>query len=149
MVEGSTHALKVKALEHHEALHSTVPPGAKEVVFEERYEVDNTGQIVTRPMKITWEQNVKFTFRFFSEVYSMPNPLRTDADWWQALKRCDKVRDYLMHPRTAHDLNIKPEIIRDVMVAERGFGKALEALIDGLEEVRSRTSGGQEAESDL
>jgi hypothetical protein len=54
-----------------------------------------------------------------------------------------------MHPRTAHDLNIKPEIIRDVMVAERGFGKALEALIDGLEEVRSRTSGGQEAESDL
>jgi hypothetical protein len=143
LIEGTTHAVKVMTMNYHPLLSTKpLPPGALEVVFEERYDVDDKGRIVTRPMKITLESNLKFAFRFCAETLGVQNPLRTDAVWWQALKRCNRRRDYLMHPRTAEDLHLDFATIADAMAAEKGFGETLHVLLDEMERVRMRDDRG-------
>ena len=121
LVEGVTFALKLDALGEHLDHDQLGPSGAGELVFEERYDLNNRGQIIKRPLRITVEQSVKFAFRFYSETYGVSNPLDTNSDWWHALKRAQVVRDRLMHPRQPEDLDITPAEIMDAVAAESGF----------------------------
>jgi hypothetical protein len=132
LVEGVTHALKVTAMGYHLVQDkSSARTGVGEVVFEERYELGDKGEIVTKPMKITLDRNVKFAFRFYAETYSVENPLKTDAQWWHALKRCEKLRDRLMHPRRPEDLQLKTNDVVDALAAEHGFKETVTDLVSG------------------
>lgn len=129
LVEGVTFAIKLWALGRHVDEGKRGPPGAGELVFEERYDIADKGEIVTRPVRITLERNVKFAFRFFVETYGIPNPLKTDSDWWRAFKRCGRVRNRLMHPRRPEDLDITPKEIIDAVTAEAGFRETVAGLL--------------------
>lgn len=121
LAEGTAFGLKVDAMGELLDRGTFGPPGAKELVFEERYDLNKRGEIITRPLRVPVEQNVKFAFRFYCETYDISNPLDTNSDWWHALKRAQVVRDRLMHPRQPEDLDITPKEVMDAVVAKHGF----------------------------
>ena len=131
LVEGVARALKMDALGEHLDHDSLGPQGAQELVLEERYDINNRGQIMKRPFRIKIEQNVKFTFRFYSETYGVSNPLDTNSDWWHALKRAQVVRNRLMHPGQPKDLDIATKEIVDAVVAKTGFMKCVRQSVLG------------------
>ncbi len=121
LVEGVTFSIKLEALEKYfkEGRHDI--RGIVELVFEERYDVDDKGGITIRPIRITTDKNVKLAFRLYSEIYGISNLLNTGSKWWAALRRSNNVRDRLMHPRDPQDLDISPQEILDAIEAENGF----------------------------
>ena len=129
LVEGVTYALKITAYDCHVSYKRALPPGATEMALEHRYELSDTGEIVTRPAKITLDRNLKFAFQFYAATFSATNSLKTNTDWWQALKRCEKLRDRLMHPRRPDHLAVMPRDVVDAVKAERGFKQAVVELI--------------------
>ena len=137
LVEGIVFTLKLVAIARHLDRGSKGPTGAGELVFEERYDIDSHGEIVTRSMKIPLERNLRFAFRFFATTFGVRNELDTQADWWHAFRRCEAVRDRLMHPRSPEDLELLEQDIVDASVAENGFRNAVAKMILTMNEPRT------------
>ncbi len=99
------------------------------MVLEQRYDLDDKGRLVIRSARISLDRNLRFAFRFYAETYALQYQLDTSTQWWDALMRCNRIRDRLMHPRSPEDLNMTPKEIVDAVAAERGFTRAVTQLV--------------------
>lgn len=73
-------------------------------------------------MKISLEENVKFSFRLVDKARERKTPtLDTSKQWWSDFKEATKVRDRLMHPRLPRDLDISPDEVVLITRVESGF----------------------------
>ncbi len=95
LVEGTCNALKMDALGQMLDDDREIEPGVKEIVFEERYDLDGKGRGVVRPFTYPVESNVKFAFRIYAEAYGRQYSLDTSAEWWAALLEMKSTRNHL------------------------------------------------------
>lgn len=91
------------------------------VVSELTLDLHN-GDVVDKPMKISLEENVKFSFKLADKARERKTPtLDTSKQWWSDFKGATKVRDRLMHPRLPRDLDISPDEVVLITRVESGF----------------------------
>jgi hypothetical protein len=132
LVEGTCNALKVQALgDMLDDEERDIDSGIVSVVFEERFDLDDHGEVVVRPFTYTMQKNIKFAFRLYSEASNHPNTLNTSASWWGALVEMSRVRDRLMHPKRPEDLDVAPHDVVRCAEAGHGFHEAVVALMTG------------------
>jgi len=124
LIEGTIFIIKIEALFTAEEQGSKLPFQEAALVFERRHDLNNRGEIMDRPAKISLERNIRFAFQVCSRVFKCPNPLDPTSKWWHALQRSRRVRDRLMHPRFPAHLDVGPKEIIDAVAAQRGFMKA-------------------------
>jgi len=135
-VEGTCNALKVQALgDLLDDDELDVEPGTVDIVFEQRYDLDDHGEIVVKPLVYSLQKNVKFAFRLYSVASRRSNPLDTSASWWAALLEMSKVRDRFMHPKKPVDLDVAPHDVCRCVEAMHGFWSAVRRMV-GIGESR-------------
>jgi hypothetical protein len=80
------------------------------------------GEVLPKQMKISLEENMKFTFKLADRACHKTTPtLDTSQKWWSDLKKAIKVRDRLMHPKFPRDLDISPDELMLTFAVESGF----------------------------
>jgi hypothetical protein len=132
LVEGTCNALKVQALgDMLDDEDRDIEPGLINIVFEERFEVDDNGRAAVKPLIYPLQKNIKFAFRIYSEASGHPNTLDTSASWWCALMEMSKLRDRFMHPKKPEDLDVTTHDVVRCAEAECGFTNAVLQLLEG------------------
>jgi hypothetical protein len=93
-------------------------------------ELNDKGDVTERPARLRLAQNVRFAFKLLEKLSGMPTRFNSSDEWWQCFKRAIRVRDRLMHPRMAEDIDIGGNEILDVLKARNGFNYVLMAGLD-------------------
>lgn len=92
------------------------------------------GEVVVTPMKISLQENVRFTFKLMDRAHKKPTQtLDTGKAWWFDFKKAVKVRDRLMHPKLPEDLDISGDEVVLAIRVHDGFGE----LMRSYDEYRS------------
>jgi hypothetical protein len=80
------------------------------------------GEVIPKQMKISLEENMKFTFKLADRAHGKTTAtLDTSRKWWADFKKAIKVRDRLMHPKLPRDLDIAPDELMLTVAVESGF----------------------------
>jgi hypothetical protein len=104
-IEGVLHRTKIETL-HIGILLGSISSYELVVLEGARLEVDDKGRVTYKPLYPAFLNNVQFTFRTFSKSIGSSFELNTTGQGWKNLRRAVKVRDRLMHPREATDLQV-------------------------------------------
>ena len=69
-------------------------------------EVNDKGDVNSKPLYPPFLSNIKLTFRTFSKSIGSSFSLNVGGQGWQNLREAVKVRDRLMHPKEVADLQV-------------------------------------------
>ena len=84
---------------------------------DESYEVAENGEARVKTAKITLKSNLKFTFASWAKALGTKSKLDLSDEGWQNFQAALKVRDRLMHPKRASDLDVTEEEIKSATAA--------------------------------
>jgi hypothetical protein len=84
-------------------------------------EVNDKGDVASKPLHPRFLNNFKFTFKIFSKSLGSKFTLNISGQGWQSLCRAVKVRDRLMHPKIVSDLQVGDTEIIDTKSALEWF----------------------------
>jgi hypothetical protein len=129
-IEGATFVLKIEASFNSEEKGVAFTPQQHHFIFEVDFDLNDKGEIIERPAKISLTKNIRFSFAVFAYANKIDNNLDVSLKWWAKLKEAIKVRDRLMHPRFMSDLDVSPQEVIATITAKAGFDEALHALIE-------------------
>ncbi len=103
-----------------------------EVSDHERYlaveidsELNDKGEIIERPARIRLTNNIRFAFRLLEKASKQPSTFDPASEWWSCLQEIIRVRDRLMHPRFAEDIDVSGAEIVNALKAKKGFDEVL------------------------
>ena len=134
MIEGAVFALKQQALEESRASRPDLSPAERAILSEQSYYLAESGKPRVGAYYPQLEANIKFTFpifaRVFDEAFEFDPPLKQEPRW-QSLCRAKEVRDRLMHPKSAEQLEVNDSDLRDV----KGAAEWIEEQLDRVEEI--------------
>ena len=118
-IEGITYSLKLLAFEDKDEPHVDFSPAELAFLLEEDFDLNDKGEVVSVPAKISFAKNIRFAFRAIARANSVAFELKVSDAGWEALKKAAKVRDRLMHPKTINDLVITND---DIELVLKGSG---------------------------
>lgn len=104
-IEGVLHRTKVGTI-HIGILLGSISSYELVVLEGARLEVDDKGSVTSKPLYPAFLNNVQFTFRTFSKSIGSSFNLSINGQGWKNLRKAVKVRDRLMHPKEATDLQV-------------------------------------------
>lgn len=110
------------------------------LAFEQRFELNDRGEMAQRSAHIPLERNIRFALNLYAKAVRAASPVDTNSDWWRALRRSIGLRDRLTHPRHPADLDIGPAEIIDAVAAKIGFMESLSVLLDQKEQIKTRAT---------
>lgn len=84
---------------------------------EEDYELSDKGEVTIRSARLPFLKNLRFAFIVHATACTSSFRLDVSGKGWQALQRAIKVRDRLMHPKTARDLEVTDDEELDTIKA--------------------------------
>ncbi len=138
-VEAISFAMKANGLKRIEEWGIEWDDAEKLLAQEMVADLTDAGQTVRRKAKLRSMSNVRFAFRFLSEVYGAGFVLNVGSNGWDCLQRANKVRDRLTHPKRLSDLQVSSEEYSDSLRAfiwfERQTILLMEARSRALEEM--------------
>jgi hypothetical protein len=102
-IEGSVYAMKCWALDMN---FDNLSPQEKDIIGEKVYYLDDNGEIKSQKARIRIPPNMIFAFRILSQAEGVDNPLITSDHRWDSLKTAIKIRNRLVHPKSAEDLTL-------------------------------------------
>lgn len=86
------------------------------------------GDVVLTQMKISLQENIRFTFKLADRAHRRSAPtLDTSKKWWSDFKSAIKVRDRLMHPKLPEDLDVSGQEVVYAISVHNGFVELLES----------------------
>lgn len=85
---------------------------------EQQISVTNAGQVRTTTLRVGSLGYIRLTFNVYREVFPQSGTPLCEGSDFEALAAAVKVRDRLMHPRSAENLSVTDDEIRKAM---RGF----------------------------
>lgn len=88
-------------------------------------ELNDKGKIIERPARIRLTNNVRFAFRLLEKSSKRRSTFDPSAEWWSCLQQTIRVRDRLMHPRFAEDIDVSGDEIVNALKAKEGFDEVL------------------------
>jgi hypothetical protein len=103
MVEGVTFTLKQAAFEVGKVYKYSFTPAEIAAITERSPKIQN-GKVIEDTMKVSLQENLKFSFSVFARVFEVQCELDTSTHGWQSLRQAIKLRDGLMHPKSLSDL---------------------------------------------
>ena len=104
--EGMTHAFKRFALAVHADKASLFSEAEVAMLRGVTYELEDSGDAVTRSKYLRFAPNIRLALRAFSRAQGCPDPIDFSTAGWQALREGARIRNRLMHPRTPTDLEV-------------------------------------------
>ena len=128
-IEGETHVLKIEASFNAEENSIDPTPHQSHFIFEADFDLNDKGEVVQRPAKISLARNIRFAFSIFERANGLASHLYPNAKWWSLLRESIRVRDRLMHPRWPADLDVTPTETIAMVQAKAGFDEILETLL--------------------
>lgn len=128
-IEGATYVIKIEASFNSEEHGIELTPQQHHFIFEANFELSEKGAVLQKPAKISLAKNIRFAFAVYAEANAIEDTLNVRSEWWALLQDSVRVRDRLMHPRSASDLDVTPSETISMIKAKVGFDEALHALI--------------------
>lgn len=128
-IEGATYILKIEASFNCEENGIDILPQQFHFIFEADFGLNEKGEIVQRPAKISLAKNIRFAFSIFAEANGIESSFDPSVEWWSLLQNSIRVRDRLMHPRTPSDLDVTPKETIAMIQAKAGFDELLHSLL--------------------
>jgi len=129
-IEGATFVLKIEASFNSDEKGFELTAQQHHFILEADFDLNDRGEVIQKPAKISLTKNIKFAFYIFSQANGISNTLDASVGWWAKLKESIKVRDRLMHPRFPSDLDVSPQEVLSAIHAKVGFDEALHSLIN-------------------
>jgi hypothetical protein len=120
-VEGAIYVFKQLVLHEVEDRGLHLSSGEELFLEEVEYRLNDRGEVERQRAKITFINNLKFSFRLFAQVHGLKLQLQTGGDGWCALKESIKVRDRLAHPKRVEDLTVTDDEFRKLNKAYYWF----------------------------
>jgi hypothetical protein len=139
LVEGTTFALKQTALpKNNTDPHLT--PEETAVVTESAIVVDDRGRTRRKPLFIRPATNVRFAFSLIARLQNVPFQLKTSGPGWKAFGDTIQVRNRLMHPKSAADLQVSDDDFDATMLGFRWFFAEFHLLMSYCSEAAAKKS---------
>src|SRR6059036_2785433 len=79
------------------------------ILLEKTYRPDDKGKAEEQRMQISLKNNIKFAFKAYARVHMTEYELNIGDSRWDDFKKSLSVRDRLMHPKRAQDLEVSDE----------------------------------------
>jgi hypothetical protein len=117
-LEGATFGLKQLAIP---ARDSALTDAELALLRGEAYRLNEIGEAVTGAARLTLPSDMRFAFKMYAKSVGFTYDLPVNEPEWAALIRARKVRDRLMHPRGAKDLEITDKELEDATQAAEWF----------------------------
>jgi hypothetical protein len=130
LVEGSTFALKQLILMKHQHL-PYLSDGELNLLREITYELDERGNITTRPKYVDTATNIRFLVRCVTKAISLESGVLFDGKGWVAFRESIRIRNQITHPKDAASLKL---IDSDGVVVDpkAELGEKADVLAGGL-----------------
>ncbi|MGH9968559.1 MAG: hypothetical protein ACREBG_12125 [Pyrinomonadaceae bacterium] len=126
MIEGVTYRMQQIALRASQQPRVAFSPGELQVLLEKSFELDSDGKVVERQIRTSLKGIIRFAFRAYARVHVADYELDVGReDEWGAFVSSIKVRDRLMHPKNAADLNVSDA---EMTSAQRTFDWFMKSL---------------------
>jgi len=84
---------------------------------DESYELADNGEVRAKTAKLTLKSNLKFTFASWAKATGTTCKLDLSENGWQKFQAAVRVRDRLMHPKRATDLEVSDNEIEGATAA--------------------------------
>ena len=137
-LEGSTFSIKQLALTEDS---SSLSNAEIALLRGEQYRLNDAGEARVSAAFLTLASDMKFAFRTYAKSVGLNYELPLTEPGWSALVRAKKVRDRLMHPRSANDLSVTDEELQCATVASEWFQKKFNELSELMMDQISRNRG--------
>jgi hypothetical protein len=108
-IEGWTWTLKLSALQLEQRGEIEFSSGERALLTEASYELDNKGQVKTRPARLSLLTNIRFAVAAFAKASAVEFELLSSGEKWDAFRRAIKIRDRLVHPKSIHEFRVTDE----------------------------------------
>lgn len=142
-LEGSTFSIKQLALSEDP---SSLTNAEIALLRGEQYRLNDAGEATVSAAFLTLASDMKFAFRSYAKSVGLSYELPVGELGWLALLRAKRVRDRLMHPRSAKDLSVTDEELKCATDAGEWFQKKFNDLSDLMMDQVSRNRGMTEDE---
>lgn len=142
-LEGSTFTLKQLALPSDT---SSLTVAELALLRGETYRLNDAGEAVVTPAYLTLASDMRFAFRTYAKSVGLEYELPVTEPGWSALMRAKKIRDRLMHPRTAKDLEVTDSELACTTEAAEWFQTQYQEISELMTDQIARDDGMTEAE---
>jgi hypothetical protein len=130
--EAMLFALKRIVLTVHHDTDPALSLGEQAMLREETYDVSDKGDIKARPLFLRFAANLRFTFAILSRVYDLGVAPDYSHNRFQLFIGGNAVRNRLTHPKSAADLDLSLQEIRDATHGHTWFVETFEAHVAAL-----------------
>jgi len=113
LIEGIVFAIKRCALAGNSVQVARLSAAERALLQEEFYDLTDDGDAKTRPAFLHLAKNLRFAFKLFARCYEADHDLSPDEVGWAAFRRSARVRNRLMHPKNASDLEVTDAELAD------------------------------------
>lgn len=124
-IEAVTFSLKVHSAGQCLERGFDISPEERYFATDVEFELNEKGEVVERPAKISLARNVRFAFMLKERVWVVPKKFDPSVEWWSCFKKAIRIRDRLTHPKLPGDLDVSPDELLTVIKAKRGFEEYL------------------------
>ena len=115
-IEAVVFGLKQMALRYPPAT-DKLSPGEVALANEDDYELDDSGEVKTRPARLSFLSNFRFAFMLADKAWELQYKIDVTGTCWQALRNAVRVRDRLMHPKNADSVVVTDNEVREALRA--------------------------------
>jgi hypothetical protein len=142
-LEGSTFSIKQLALSEDLSLltHAEIA-----LLRGELYRLNDAGDAIISTAFLTLANDMKFAFKVYARTVGLNYELPVREPGWSALLQAKRVRDRLMHPRSAADLSVTDEELGWTTKAGEWFEQKFNQLSELMMDQLSRNRGMSEEE---
>jgi len=105
-VEGTIYRMKQIAYACREQTGVSFSTGEEHVMLEKAYSLDDKGLVQEQRMQITLLNNMRFSFSIYARAHTSDYKLNVSDNRWNDFRASVKIRDRLMHPKRAADLDV-------------------------------------------
>ncbi len=109
--------------------------GELALLREESYDLDDKGRVITKQSNLQILKNIKFTFEAFSKYFGAGFRLKLDDMGWESFLKAIKIRNRLMHPKSALDLNVSDEEFDIIRRANSWFESNINLALDSASDI--------------
>lgn len=128
LIEGMTFSIKRLVLMFAADGDGKLTPDEISLLSEHTAELDSAGAIIGKTAYLKFKPNLQFTFRKFSEITKSGFKLDVSNDGWEKLARSLKIRDRLMHPKSALEVDVTDGELCATRAAADWFAKTYAEL---------------------
>jgi hypothetical protein len=137
-IDGVVYALKQEAIRMADHWKVELAEGEMLLARERVYELDEKGGVMERKARLRFIPNLRFAFEVYCKAHRTAFRPDYSVHTWEALRKAEKVRNRLTHPKSPEDMMVSDQELDQVLAGHAWFvstfGLALVAIAKALEE---------------